>query len=231
MTSARYRTMRAHPLPRSSTCFARLGGNANLAKVPNHQQSTPRWFRAAVESSTVIGSNTHRCVKTFSRAAAMAWKSRSSKTAERGTTLRAPEPSSEGRPRGSRTMCRWIFYYGEEVCIAKLIFGATHGLATMSEVGASHAQPPAAATVARDLTGKDRPRPKRELWSGSSTSPAGLPRSSSFPATGHPARRLARPRLTSLPTRHPSTSLPRAQRPLRGFRVVRRAPDTPPGAR
>ena len=31
-------------------------------------------------------------------------------------------------------MCRWIFYYGEEVCIAKLIFGAVHGLATMSEV-------------------------------------------------------------------------------------------------
>ena len=31
-------------------------------------------------------------------------------------------------------MCRWIFYYGEEVCIAKLIFGARHGLATMSEV-------------------------------------------------------------------------------------------------
>ncbi|EEH56790.1 uncharacterized protein MICPUCDRAFT_57720 [Micromonas pusilla CCMP1545] len=29
-------------------------------------------------------------------------------------------------------MCRWIFYYGEEVCIAKLIFGCTHGLATMS---------------------------------------------------------------------------------------------------
>ena len=24
-------------------------------------------------------------------------------------------------------MCRWIFYYGEEVCIAKLIFGARHG--------------------------------------------------------------------------------------------------------
>ena len=32
-------------------------------------------------------------------------------------------------------MCRWIFYYGEEVCIAKLIFGATHALAHMSEVG------------------------------------------------------------------------------------------------
>ena len=31
-------------------------------------------------------------------------------------------------------MCRLIFYYGEEVCIAKLIFGARHGLATMSEV-------------------------------------------------------------------------------------------------
>jgi hypothetical protein len=53
-------------------------------------------------------------------------------------------------------MCRWIFYYGEEVCIAKLIFGATHGLATMSEVRARHAPPPAAAEVARNLTGKDR---------------------------------------------------------------------------
>jgi len=36
-------------------------------------------------------------------------------------------------------MCRWIFYYGEEVCIAKLIFGCTHGLATMSHV---RARPP-----------------------------------------------------------------------------------------
>ena len=27
----------------------------------------------------------------------------------------------------ARAMCRWIFYYGEEVCIAKLIFGCTHG--------------------------------------------------------------------------------------------------------
>ena len=33
------------------------------------------------------------------------------------------------------------------------------------------------------------------------------------------------------PSRPPSTPLPRARRPLRGFRVVRRAPDTPPGAR
>lgn len=51
-----------------------------------------------------------------------------------------PGPPSfcDGRARlgsPSPKMCRWIFYYGEEVCIAKLIFGATHGLATMSEVG------------------------------------------------------------------------------------------------
>ena len=37
------------------------------------------------------------------------------------------------RPRGSRIMCRWIFYYGEEVCISKLIYGASHGLATMAD--------------------------------------------------------------------------------------------------
>lgn len=30
-------------------------------------------------------------------------------------------------------MCRWIFYYGEEVCISKLIYGASHGLATMAD--------------------------------------------------------------------------------------------------
>ena len=30
-------------------------------------------------------------------------------------------------------MCRWIFYYGEEVCLGKLLYGATHGLANMSE--------------------------------------------------------------------------------------------------
>ena len=132
------------------------------------------------------------------------------------------------RPRGSRIMCRWIFYYGEEVCIAKLIFGATHGLATMSEVRARHAPSPAAAEVARNLTGKDRkrdpggPRP--------STSRAGPPRPSSFPATGPPACRLARPRLTSRPT--PRRRLSRAldARPV-SSRLVRRAPDTPPGAR
>ena len=33
----------------------------------------------------------------------------------------------------TRTMCRWIFYYGEEVCISKLIYGASHGLATMAD--------------------------------------------------------------------------------------------------
>lgn len=30
-------------------------------------------------------------------------------------------------------MCRWIYYYGEEVCISKLIYGASHGLATMAD--------------------------------------------------------------------------------------------------
>ena len=30
-------------------------------------------------------------------------------------------------------MCRWIFYYGEEVCLGKLLYGATHALANMSE--------------------------------------------------------------------------------------------------
>ena len=33
----------------------------------------------------------------------------------------------------ARAMCRWIFYYGEEVCISKLIYGASHGLATMAD--------------------------------------------------------------------------------------------------
>lgn len=33
----------------------------------------------------------------------------------------------------ARVMCRWIFYYGEEVCISKLIYGASHGLATMAD--------------------------------------------------------------------------------------------------
>ena len=56
------------------------------------------------------------------------------------------------------------------------------------------------------------------------------PRPSSFPATGPPARRLARPRLTSRPT--PRRRLSRAldARPV-SSRLVRRAPDTPPGAR
>lgn len=44
-------------------------------------------------------------------------------------------------PASHFSMCRWIFYYGEEVCIAKLIFGAVHGLATMSEVRPSCFRP------------------------------------------------------------------------------------------
>ena len=102
------------------------------------------------------------------------------------------------RPRGSRTMCRWIFYYGEEVCIAKLIFGATHGLATMSEVRACHAPQPAAATVARNLTREHRPRPERDRRARPATSRAGSPRSSSFPAARRSTRRIARPLLTSV---------------------------------
>ena len=37
------------------------------------------------------------------------------------------------RHRTSRAMCRWIYYYGDEVCISKLIYGASHGLATMAD--------------------------------------------------------------------------------------------------
>ena len=40
-------------------------------------------------------------------------------------------PHRVGRPPVA--MCRWIFYYGEEVCISKLIYGASHGLATMAD--------------------------------------------------------------------------------------------------
>jgi len=41
--------------------------------------------------------------------------------------------ASHVRRPTSRVMCRWIFYYGEEVCISKLIYGASHGLATMAD--------------------------------------------------------------------------------------------------
>lgn len=86
-------------------------------------------------------------------------------------------------------MCRWIFYYGEEVCIAKLIFGATHGLATMSEVRARHRSPRKSPEIR-----PERPsEAKRDLRSRPPTSRAGSPRLASFPATGHPARSLARP--------------------------------------
>jgi len=30
-------------------------------------------------------------------------------------------------------MCRWVFYYGDEVCISKIIYGAYHGLANMAD--------------------------------------------------------------------------------------------------
>jgi hypothetical protein len=46
------------------------------------------------------------------------------------------------RLTGGGAMCRWIVYYGEEVCIAKLIFGAAHGLAHMSEAGPPPPPPP-----------------------------------------------------------------------------------------
>ena len=30
-------------------------------------------------------------------------------------------------------MCRWVFYYGDEVCISQIIYGAYHGLANMAD--------------------------------------------------------------------------------------------------
>ena len=35
-------------------------------------------------------------------------------------------------------MCRWVFYYGDEVCISQIIYGAYHGLANMADNGMIH---------------------------------------------------------------------------------------------
>jgi hypothetical protein len=60
-------------------------------------------------------------------------------------------------------MCRWIFYYGEEVCIAKLIFGCTHGLASMSEAGRIHDAVPWSVHQRRDASPRAEEEEKRNF--------------------------------------------------------------------
>ena len=65
----------------------------------------------------------------FSHASVIGFTQTQYEHTPRSLARRATRRRAASAPR----MCRWIFYYGEEVCISKLIYGASHGLATMAD--------------------------------------------------------------------------------------------------